>query len=221
MGNRLFALEQGLDVDVDGQQRELVERYFNDFQRIEDNLNRDIAAMVAEEPFYPIVTSIKGIGPGLAAKLVAAIDIERAPTVSSLWRYAGYGVRVSDDGSPDKADRKVKGEKLRYNQRLRRDCFLVGASFLKCQSPYSPLYYKYKELYERDRPDWTRMHRHLAALRRMIKIFLQHYWITCRAFHGLSLSQPYVHAVLGHTHYYAPEDFGWPSIVDNSRVGSQ
>ena len=212
MGNRIFALEKGLDTDEAGQQRELLQRYFEEFQRIEDNLDQDIAAMIAEEPFYPILVGIKGIGPGLAAKMVAVIDIRRAPHVSSLWRYAGYGVRVAaKEGEEDKADGKVKGEKLCYNQRLRKDCYLVGTSFLKCHSPYSDLYYKYKDFYVANRPDWTKMHLHLAALRRMIKIFLQHMWVTWRAFEGLPVSKPYAHAVLGHTHYYRPEDFGWPT----------
>lgn len=44
-------------------------------------------------PMWDWLTSISGIAGNNAAKLLALVDdIERFPTIASLWRYSGYGI---------------------------------------------------------------------------------------------------------------------------------
>jgi hypothetical protein len=80
---------------------------------------------------------------------------------------------------------------------------------LKAKSPYRLIYDKRKSLMEVKHPEYTKGHRHNDSLRIMTKIFLSHLWMKWRELDGLSVSKPYVHEVLEHTDYYAPEEFGW------------
>src|SRR2546429_4338861 len=41
---------------------------------------------------YPWLRDIKGIGERLAGMLIGLIDIKKCDSVSSLWRYSGFGV---------------------------------------------------------------------------------------------------------------------------------
>ena len=203
-GNRLGAIERGAD-EGDDRQRNVLERYHKRFEDIEAELDADIAEAVAEHPIYEQMVAVKGIGPGLAAKLIAMIDIERAPTISSLWRFAGYAVINGE------RERPTKGEKLHYNSRLKTTCYLVATAFLRANSPYRRVYDEAKAHYETNQPDWTKGHRHNAANRKMIKVFLSHLWLRWRQLEGLPVSNPYAHDIMKHGSLYTPEEFGWGS----------
>jgi hypothetical protein len=203
---RLYAIEEGED-QADEETIALLVRYKNRFRALEEELDADILEMVQQYEIYEHVSAVKGIGPTIAAKLIAMIDIDRAPHVSSLWRYSGLAV------TNGKSDRPVKGEKLAYNKRLKTVCaFLIPRALLMAKSPYSELFYKAREFYSINRPEWTKDHVRRAANRKMVKIFMSHLWLRWRQLEGLPISAPYVHARLGHTHNYPPEDFGWPEL---------
>lgn len=204
--NRLAALDNETDDAADSPQRQIVARWLERFTELEEELDRDIARAVKVEPVFQHVSALKGVGPLLSAKLIAMIDIERAPTVSALWRYAGYAVV---DGE---RERPQKGEKLHYNIRLKTTCYLIGTSFLKCSSPYRAVYDAARVRYETDRPDWTKAHQHAAAMRKMIKVFLSHFWERARTLEGLPTRGLYVHEYEGHTSAYKAEEFGWPTL---------
>jgi len=57
------------------------------------------------------------------------------------------------------------------------------------------------------------MHVHMAALRKVKKLFLATLWRRWREIEGLPVRSPYVEEYKGHTHIYTPEDFGWPVII--------
>jgi hypothetical protein len=84
--------------------------------------------------------SIKGIGPVIAAGLLANIDIQRAPTVGHIWRFAGL----------DPTSIWGKGQKRPWNASLKRLCFLIGESFVKVSNRPDDVYGK---LYKA-RKDW-------------------------------------------------------------------
>lgn len=200
---RLDAIQRGAD-QSNGQQIEIVTRWMDHFAALESELDQDIAVAVATEPVYNDLVALKGIGPLLSAKLIAMIDIQRANTVSALWRYAGYAVING------KRERPVKGEKLHYNKRLKTTLYLVASSFLRCNSPYRAIYDDARDYYQANRPDWTKGHQHRAALRKMIKVFLAHLWERWRIVEGLPTRRLYVHEKLGHQHIHQASDFGWP-----------
>lgn len=201
-GNRLAAFKRGADATNETAQV-IIQKYLDKYQELEGEYDKDLAKMVKNEPIFKAMSKVKGIGPLTAAKLIAMIDIKRAPTVSALWRYCGYAVI---DG---KAERPTKGEKLHFNRRLRTVGYQIGGSFLKSKSPYADLYYRARERYGIVHPDWTKLHIHMAALRIPIKIFLSHLWVTWRELENLPTRAPYSHEYLGHTTMHKKEDFGW------------
>lgn len=211
--NRIAAVERGSDQATPAGER--IYHYYHDrFLELERDLSKDIE-QVLDDLSLPIIDhllALKGVGPVLAAKVVAPIDIRRAETVSALWRYCGYGVV---DG---KRERPVKGQRLAYNKTLKIACRMVGESFMKASSPYRALYDEKRAYYEANR-EWTKGHVHNAALGFMIKIWLSHLWVRWRTLEGLDTRAPYVFEKLGHTHRYPAEDFGWPPL--NGAVKSE
>ena len=64
--------------------------YFADSMgALEANLKRALDAYSDSQPPSQWAKTIVGIGPVLSAGLLAHIDIEKAPTVGHIWRYAG------------------------------------------------------------------------------------------------------------------------------------
>src|SRR5581483_7646900 len=88
--------------------------------------------------------SILGIGPVLAAGLLAHINITRTATAGALWRYAGY----------DPTSIWEKGCKRPWNSRLKVHCWKIGQSFVKSAnrptSFYGPIY-KERKAWETER----------------------------------------------------------------------
>lgn len=198
--NRLDAIDRA---DDDYHYRGLIEDWYLRFADLEKDLNRDIAQLAEDMPIVQEMAQVRGMGKPLAMKIVAMIDIEKADTVSALWKYAGYAVTNGE------RDRLVKGQKAPYNSRLKTYCYQAGTCFLRANSPYRRIYDDAREYYDRNRPDWTDGHRFLAALRKMIKIWLSHLWVIWRTMEGLPVTDPYILAENTHHRYIRPEEFGW------------
>jgi hypothetical protein len=216
-GNRLKAIER-MDDPASEEQKTTLERYFAQLAQMEKQLDRDVMSLVGAYPIYRELSQLRGVGPQLAAKLIALIDIEQADTVSSLWRFAGLAVI---DG---KAEKPHKGEKLHFSRRLRTAVHLVGSSFLMLNSPYRRIYAEARDKYASERDEWPPIRQHLAAMRKMEKLFLAHLWLRWRTLEGLPVSKPYIE-VLAHEdangdfvipphRIYAPEEFGWPAVTE-------
>jgi hypothetical protein len=170
-----------------------------------------------------------GIGPVIASGLSAYIDPAKAPTVSSLWKYAGLAPGF---------DRKAKGIKLPYNARLKVLCFKIGESFVKVankeDATYGQLYARFKaaevvkneagqyalaakheietKKFSNDTATKKRLldgklsdaHLHSRAKRRTTKIFLSHYWTKAREARGLEVTPPYSIQIQNHTGMIEP-----------------
>ena len=210
---RARAIDQGADeVPQDDNGRLMfAEKYRDRFDEFERLLTADLVAEGKKEAIVRHITELKGISFVTATQLVAMIDIERADTISALWRYAGYG--VADDGT---IDRRRKGEKDCYNSRLKCLMHVVVTNIIKCSgrgepSPYVKVYNDSKLFYLENK-DWTKGHIHMAALRRMKKLLLAHLWKHWRELDGLPTREPYVHEKMGHTHMIEPRQFGWPDV---------
>lgn len=188
---------------------------------LEEGLFKQIVQFIHEQPLWTeFLSEVKGCGESIAAVLLTEIDIHKAPAVSNLWSFAGL--------APGK-DRKEKGKKRPYNQFLRdKLCGVLGSSFLKCQSvPYSLYYYNEKMRLENSsqlveerlrREDkakkqykgmTTRMvawkdaypdHRHKAAIRKAVKMFLVDLYVAWRTLEGLPVRAPYSEEYLGRKH---------------------
>lgn len=166
---------------------------------------------------------VKGCGEALAAVIISEFDINKAPTVSNLWSFAGLnpgmvkgakkkGKELVKVDALVRGDRKTTGYLCPFNQFLRAKlCGVLGSSFLKCNSPYREFYDNMKNrLYssdwgmasknpaDKDKPKAG--HQHKAANRYMIKMFLKDLYVSWRTIEALPVREPYQEQYLGHKH---------------------
>jgi hypothetical protein len=177
--------------------------------------------------------SIVGIGPVIAAGLLAHIDIRKAPTVGHIWRFAGLDPTVV----------WRKGEKRPWNADLKVICWKAGESFVKFQNhendTYGKVYVERKqlEIERNERGDFAETasriltekkfrsdtsaktayeagrlpdgHIHARAKRYAVKLFLSHWHHVAHVVeYGTDPPKPYIIEHGGHTHFLAPPN--WP-----------
>jgi len=112
-----LALQGKEDPDTNELRSKLVE--------LEDYVDDRIAQLLKDHPAYPWFSRIRGVGNENIGKVVGLIDVEKANTISSLWKFSG---RAPEDG---KAPKRQKGKKLSYNSQLRSMTWRLGVSILK------------------------------------------------------------------------------------------
>jgi hypothetical protein len=169
--------------------------------------------------------SIVGIGPILAAGLLAHLDITKAPTVGHIWRFAGLDPTVAWD----------RGTKRPWNASLKTLCWKMGESFVKVSGHEEDIYghvYLQRKAVEQAHNDAgdlaaqaaTKLerfkigkgteayaayttgrlppaHLHARAKRYAVKLFLAHWHaVAYRAQHGTEAPKPYVLTQLQHAH---------------------
>jgi hypothetical protein len=76
--------------------------------------------------------SITGIGPVIAAGLLAHIDIRKTPTAGHIWSFAGLNPEM----------KWQKGAKRPWNANLKTLCWKIGESFVKVSGLESDIYGK-------------------------------------------------------------------------------
>lgn len=170
-----------------------------------------------------------GIGPVLAAGLLAHIDVNKAQTHGDVWHHAGLIPGL----------KKEKGTKLSWNAELKVLTWKIGESFFmfhkRPECFYGQLMAKRKAEYtaKNEAGDYAETaaqiliekkynksteaykaysegklplaHVHARARRFAVKIFLSHFFeIEYKAVHGKEPPKPYAMAVLNHAHYIAP-----------------
>ena len=171
--------------------------------------------------------SICGIGPVIAAGLLAHIDITKAPTVGHIWSFAGLEPNAKWE----------KGKKRPWNASLKCLCWKIGESFVKVQNNENDIYgqlfveRKAKEIAKNEAGDFEEQaaigakrvgksteaykhyskgrlppgHIHARAKRWAVKLFLAHWHeVAYREEYGTAPPNPYPIAHLGHTHKIEP-----------------
>lgn len=109
---------------------------FKNLVNVEDQVRATLDVFSSEIAIGIWCKSITGIGPVISAGLAAYIDITKAPTAGSIWRYAGMDPTVVWD----------RGEKRPWNARLKVLCFKAGECFIKVSNKPTDLYgHLYKE----------------------------------------------------------------------------
>lgn len=177
--------------------------------------------------------SVVGIGPVIAAGLLAHIDVGKAKTAGAVWRFAGLDPTQTWD----------KGKKRPWNARLKVLAWKIGESFVKQSGRegcvYGQLWAQRKALeverneggtlaeqaaaalsrkrfgQETQARRWYEQgklppaHVHARAKRWAVKLFLAHYHhVAYEATYGAAPPKPYVISILGHGDYVAPPN--WP-----------
>ena len=100
-----------------------VEELAADMRTVENRIRKVLDDYTDDEPtgMGAWAKSQMGIGPVIAAGLLAHIDITKAPTTGHIWRFAGL----------DPTSTWGKKEKRPWNAKLKVLCWKMGESFVK------------------------------------------------------------------------------------------
>lgn len=123
---------------------ELIAFFSEQYGTIEGQMRAVLTKWAKNSPHAAWPLSQKGIGPVLAAGLVAHIDITRAPTVGHIWSFAGL--------NPNAVWKK--GERRPWNASLKTLCWKIGDSFVKVSGREGAYYgqlYRERKAFELDR----------------------------------------------------------------------
>lgn len=221
--NRIRSENQIRALTESEEPHELLVWLFANMKTLEDQIKRGLDSYSKSQPIGEWSRSILGIGPVIAAGLMAHIDITEAPTVGHIWAFAGL----------DPSKRWEKKKKRPWNASLKTLCWKIGESFVKVsgkeESLYGRLYVERKE-YEaakNEKGDYEEQaaikakvvgksteaykhysvgklppgHLHARAKRYAVKIFLAHWHGKQHQFHyGKPAPKPYPIAIQGHAH---------------------
>ncbi len=194
---------------------------------LENNIKRALDAYSKANPLGEWCHSVKGIGPVIAAGLLAHIDLEIATTAGHIWRFAGLDPTVTWE----------KKMKRPWNASLKRLCWIIGECFVKT-SGYEDGYYghvwaerKALEIKRNEAGEFAEQaavkvgkvgkstdayksykegklppaHIHARAKRYAVKLFLAHYHeMGYKLVLGKEPPLPYPIAILNHSHYIKP-----------------
>jgi hypothetical protein len=196
---------------------------------LEKQIARALDMYSNSKPVGQWARSVDGIGPIIAAGLMAHIDITKAPTAGHIWAFAGLDPTKSWE----------KGCKRPWNASLKTLCWKIGESFVKVCNKDTAVYGHFY----RDRKEWETAqndkfayaaqaeaklarfkigkntdaykaysigklppaHIHARAKRYAVKLFLAHYQeIAYLEHYKTAPPAPYPIAILGHAHKIDP-----------------
>ena len=124
----------------------MIDWTFATMELMENTIKRTLDEYTDIEPsgMGAWIKRIVGIGPIIAAGLLAHIDIKKTKTVGGLWRFAGL----------DPTSIWKKGEKRPWNATLKVICWKAGESFVKLCNKDECFYGK--KYLERKQMEWEK-----------------------------------------------------------------
>lgn len=212
-----------------GEPHAVIEWLAGNTRALENQIKRALDAYSASSDIGAWSRSVIGIGPVIAAGLIAHIDITKAETAGQIWRFAGL----------DPTSEWKKGERRPWNASLKTLCWKIGESFVKVSgnpdAVYGQIYVQRKALETENNENGLYKeqaelklqkfnigkstdaykhyaagklppaHIHARAKRYAVKIFLSHWHEMAYIFHyGKNPPAPYAIAILGHAHKIEP-----------------
>lgn len=232
--NRIRANNQIRAGSESGEPNELLSWVAGNFDVTEQGCKSALHAYAKTRQAGRWMLGIHGIGPVIAAGMLAHIDIERAPTVGHIWRFAGLDPTV-------RWERKTKRP---WNADLKVLCWKAGKSFVMLRGSKNDVYgklYEQRKAYEVERNEAglyadqaeaslreknygreTDARKHYEAghlpparidaraRRWTVKLFLAHvHHVMFESHFGEPPPKPYVLEHKGHAHMVGPPN--WPS----------
>lgn len=231
--NRIRAAHQVRTLAEGYEPNDVIAWLFEQQETLENELRKVLDTYSSKSNVGLWAKSVCGIGPVISAGLLCHIDIEQAPTVGHIWRFAGLDPTVE----------WKKKEKRPWNADLKRLCWLIGESFVKVSGREADVYGKVylarkeREIAKNEAGDFAdqaasaltskkwrddtqaKAHYeagklppgriHARSKRYATKLFLSHWHHVAYEDHfGEPPPKPYVITHLGHAHYLSPP--GWP-----------
>jgi len=221
LANQLRALDRRTD-DLLEETIEFLNKELAEAEEVLKDRTKRVEAWIKEhkdkDPLIVSALGVKGVGPMTVAYCYCYIDLSKAQYPSSLWKYTGLD-RPSHD-------RYSKGETSGGNKKLRCALWNMAESQVKTGGAYRQDYdnRKAKQSANKEKvksyntqgklikcawKDTKPSHRHGDAERKIMKLFLAHWWVVGRKLLGLPTRDEYVREKLGHTNIILPADRGW------------
>jgi len=161
--DRIALAAQARELEKTGSPHELVEYLSNQLGYLESSLKKPLENFANSYEVGRWALSQYGIGPIITAGLISHIDITKAPTAGSLWRYAGM----------DPTSKWEKGEKRPWNAELKTLTWKIGQSFMKFSNKDQCFYGK---LYRQDKERRISMNESGAYTERSKEILASKNW---------------------------------------------
>ena len=224
-GDRIRAKNQAKALEKAGEPNAILDYLGEQSRVLESQVKRALDKYTEAHPCGEWMRAQKGIGPVIAAGMLAHIDIHQAPTVGHVWRFAGLDPTVTWE----------KGQKRPWNAKLKTLCWKAGESFVKVsgdpEAYYGQTYAQRKaqEVAKNEAGDFAEQaaailekkrigkdteaykaysvgklppaHIHARAQRYAVKLFLAHlHEVMHETIIGTPAPLPYPIAHLGHVH---------------------
>lgn len=122
--NRKRSAEQVRSLATAKEPHLVLQWLFDQDETLENQIKIALDRWTVDKPLGQWARSIVGIGPVIAAGLLAHIDINKATTAGKIWRFAGL----------DPTSVWKKGEKRPWNASLKTLAWKCGESFVKVQN---------------------------------------------------------------------------------------
>jgi len=220
MENQLLAYKRQTD-EQNPETAEFLEASMEPVSKRLNKIDRDITKHMraSDDPLVKAAMGVPSVGSITLAGLIVYVDLEKAQSASSLWKYVGLHTASHE--------RYQKGESGGGNKTLRTMLWNMANAMVKNRNcPYRVVYDRTKErlaasekitktrttqghLVDCAWKDTKPSHRHGAALRAVMKHFLADFWFVGRELRGLGTRPLYVEEKLGHTGIVSPEERGW------------
>lgn len=227
--NRIRSNEQIRSLSTNNEPHQVLEWLSENSRLLENNIKRALDAYSDGFEVGLWSKSIVGIGPVIAAGLLAHIDMDKAPTAGHIFSFAGLVSGVE----------WKKGQKRPWNADLKSLCWKIGESFVKFSGHkndfYGKLYLERKAI-EKERNDQglfenqakTQLekfnfgkstdaykhyikgklppaHIHARARRWVVLLFLSHWHeVAYKEHYGREAPEPYAIGILKHGHRINP-----------------
>jgi hypothetical protein len=133
-------------MDETEEPHEVLTWFLNNAESLESQIKAALNSYTDGDPIGRWCKSITGIGPVIAAGLLAYIDIEKCPTAGHIWSFAGL----------DPTKTWGKGEKRPWCAGLKVLCWKIGQSFVKVSNNDKDIYghiYRERKAYEQANND--------------------------------------------------------------------
>lgn len=163
--NRIRSNNQVSSLAENKEPHDVVNWFGSQFETLESQIKRALQKYVEADPVGQWLLEQVGIGPVIAAGLLAHIDIRKAPTAGHIWAFAGL----------DPTKKWEKGQKRPFNARLKVVCWKAGESFVKVSGKEERNYghlYKERKDYEaakNERGEYEEQAKQILASRRIGK----------------------------------------------------
>lgn len=220
MENQLYAYQRYTD-EPNPDTEAFLQASLEPVQKRLDGIDRDVSKHMrrSDDALVQAALAVPRVGPITMAGLTVYVDLDKAQSASSLWKYVGLHAASHE--------RYQKGVTSGGNVVLRTMLWNMAVSMMKDRDcPYRIVYDRTKErlsvsekvtksrntqghLIDCAWKDTKPSHRHGAALRAVMKHFLADYWYVGRELRGLPTRPLYVAEKLGHDNIVQPQERGW------------